>query len=1669
MRNLKRTLSLVLAALMLMGMMVVGAGAAGVDDFSDKDEIVNKDAVSMLTILGVINGKEDGSYYAPKDNVTRAEMAKMIATILNQGADVNDLYANLETGLTDIDNSWAKGYINYCYSLGIIAGRGNGTFDPTAPVTGNEAAKMLLVAIGYDPEVEGLTGASWAIKTTSLASTLGIFDDLTAPTAENLNRDNAALLIYNALDVEMIQKYEDGYAMIFDDHRTLLSNKYGVYKVEGIVTANEWAELNQTNSEATAKTGKTTLDHVKVYASTTSNTTVAEYVEEKEPVTFNVSTDVSMLGKAVTMYIKKTTVLANSTVLGVTVDDKVNVIEGTVANSSKVTDLLKGTGLSVTDDTEYYVNYGYETASKAAELISDYDWTKTASKFNMNGVDVKLIDNNNDGDVEYVLYIRETLSNVVRTNTKDETVTINVPVVDANGILTTTTSKASTTTQVLDNADVVTSMELAADDLILYVQYGGRTYITEPTIVTGTMTRVDRDQAEELYITVDDGETYKMSYIREVESQVDADITRFYIENAGQSTGAKFDTKYDFILDSNGYIVAFRPAEDVVANYGLVIGSAWTQNALTKAGEVKILRADNVEQTYTIDWKASDDCFTNGETGLENYLGTRDVNNNIGGTTTGNNLNNAAGTVIEYSLTEDNILTIENVLNLNGLTAGKLTVASNGDQSKITIDDNSKAVAKIDSSNPNFPANLQYNLNSKYENGNGYLNVNVKGTAVQETFAIDKNTIAFYYDVKDDGTVKYGVATGWENMGDVAANVDAQVYPVITKSGGQYVASSLADVVLFNAELTTNTANYMLVLNANAVDSKNLELNVVFEDGTTAAITVSKSDYGTAFGTNASFMKAYKYGVDGNGKYTIDTTSAIAAKPAALLQNGTVDVNGTYLTILGNTNIWDVTDVDSANDEVTTGSFDYVNKKWAVVVDTNSGKTMKTAWVWDMDSDNIYGTSCTFDWNLTNYETVWATGTIYDYMQLAQALNSGKNVRVVGNLTLTYPLNIPAGITVQVEGNLTTTATNNVTGQGNLRVYGTYYANSNIVVPTQVLALETADNISIKADTHVYNSATLGATVTNTATNTIDTGVHFCSRNGTVDAWNYLVINGHYESNDTILNVGGEINSTNTMIVFGNLTIKSGTLTVGKTAAGNLVMAGNGTISGNGTLQVGTAGTVDGNVTLTTGSAVNMAGSVIVDAKGTISQNYVSGKTLTAGSVTINGGTVNVPGSIVASTGSVVIGANSHVTVTGTISAPNGVVSISDGATVETGSESGKPGTGLALGSLTVKGQSIAVSGSDLYVNLSYAAANNTNSVAFAYSLANDTTNVTVSIRDEHNNAIVGNTGTNALSTGVYTIVLSSPTADAVTYRVHVTVGDAIKDTSLTSITVKGVTASKVDDSTANGSEEHPIKYEVELTYNLAWDTVATQLSIVTKESSATVANFKAGTTNIADITDADADKTGTVAAGFVTFSVKADKRNETFYQLEVKVNDSKKVTLNTTVDSSNVTLSAYKVSGDTKFTAVAGNIETVSNKEMFLQFNNVGYEGLKVYYQILSAGAIADEKAWVELPANPDGTYTLTTTILAQAEGKTIVLKAEATTPMVQFTVKSSTNVMVNNVPVSGNSLYVSQNSTATVSVKAGEKVSFNGATYQYVKAENGYDIYNVTFGTVDASLTVG
>ena len=62
MRNLKRALSLALASVMLLGMMVVGSSAKGIDDFTDKDKIVNQDAVAVTAISARVT-----TFSGPKD------------------------------------------------------------------------------------------------------------------------------------------------------------------------------------------------------------------------------------------------------------------------------------------------------------------------------------------------------------------------------------------------------------------------------------------------------------------------------------------------------------------------------------------------------------------------------------------------------------------------------------------------------------------------------------------------------------------------------------------------------------------------------------------------------------------------------------------------------------------------------------------------------------------------------------------------------------------------------------------------------------------------------------------------------------------------------------------------------------------------------------------------------------------------------------------------------------------------------------------------------------------------------------------------------------------------------------------------------------------------------------------------------------------------------------------------------------------------------------------------------------------------------------------------------------------------------------------------------------------------------------------------------------------
>ena len=195
MRNLKRALSLALASVMLVGMMVVGSSAASFPDVSAKD---NTEAISVLNAVGVMLGDEDTGNFRPEDNVTRNEMAVILAKLI-LGSDADKYVGNCP--FTDVP-TWAQKYVTACYDNKIVAGRTESVYDGSAVVTAQEAAAMVLRVLGYE-KLES-TGTNWAQPVVAKANELRLFADVGSSASAPLNRNQVAQLSLNALQATMV-------------------------------------------------------------------------------------------------------------------------------------------------------------------------------------------------------------------------------------------------------------------------------------------------------------------------------------------------------------------------------------------------------------------------------------------------------------------------------------------------------------------------------------------------------------------------------------------------------------------------------------------------------------------------------------------------------------------------------------------------------------------------------------------------------------------------------------------------------------------------------------------------------------------------------------------------------------------------------------------------------------------------------------------------------------------------------------------------------------------------------------------------------------------------------------------------------------------------------------------------------------------------------------------------------------------------------------------------------------------------------------------------------------------------------------------------------------------------------------------------------------------------
>ena len=364
------------------------AGAA----FTDSADIKATEAVDTLSALGVIDGYTDGSF-KPNGTVTRAEMAKMIFVVWNGGKSDASAYQSMNSAFADTKNHWAAGYVNFCASNHIIAGKSATKFDPDSTVTGQEAAKMLLVVAGYDAAKAGLTGANWAQNTMSYAGLAGLFDDVDSPVEQALPRQYAAQMLYNALDVNRVKWSTDSNS--FDDI-TSWSGSTFVKQTVG----EKYMNLARTGKDVDAPLyliGTEKEDGRDTYSLNTSGDT---YIRVKGDYS-------DLVGQRIVVMHEKG---KTDKVYGVSayVDSKVlaSGYVGQVEKDGKDKIKLDGTSYKVYNNDADTVAVAHFDNNGTGEKMSDlFAMAKDDGTAQQNNVarSIKLIDNNGDGKVDTVV------------------------------------------------------------------------------------------------------------------------------------------------------------------------------------------------------------------------------------------------------------------------------------------------------------------------------------------------------------------------------------------------------------------------------------------------------------------------------------------------------------------------------------------------------------------------------------------------------------------------------------------------------------------------------------------------------------------------------------------------------------------------------------------------------------------------------------------------------------------------------------------------------------------------------------------------------------------------------------------------------------------------------------------------------------------------------------------------------------------------------------------------------------------------------------------------------------------------------------------------------------------------------------------------------------------
>ncbi|KAF5063079.1 S-layer homology domain-containing protein [Oscillibacter valericigenes] len=540
---MKKFLSLVLALVMTMSLVTIGAGATEYKDLTDKKEIQYEEAVAVLNKLGIITGYEDGSF-KPTGALTRGAAAKIIVSLMI-GADAASSLTVAAAPYKDVPvtNTFAA-VISYCKTAGYINGYSDGTFRPTAALTGYAFAKMLLGALGYKGTVEGFSGSGWTMKVASVGSVAGLYNDFVTPFQGNagVTREQACQLALNTLKATEVEYKGNNINVTTGDANVSVTDQ------------------NHTNVANTSKTdGNIYKDPTGVYANGKDG--LMQFAEEHftdlkqvhGTITDNFgrpSNQWSYKNVTIGTYAKTADFSFTANGSG---DSSLDKLKSMGLNNYKVT---SGTSVMLNNNDIKTTVFTAPAATATAEKLSaNTTWMDNLTSYFGNGVKVEVYMNDTTADViEAIVIIRTEMMEVNSVSSKN----VSLKALDD-------TAPHQAVTTVKDSDDAFASLKgLKAEDYTLVTyRKDGANYVVDsaaaPQTVTGALTAVSRNDKNEVNGVTVGGTAYKLAKVK--------DFNTFKDLTAASISATKKDVT--LYLDAYGYATYIKDAGST-SNYMIV-------------------------------------------------------------------------------------------------------------------------------------------------------------------------------------------------------------------------------------------------------------------------------------------------------------------------------------------------------------------------------------------------------------------------------------------------------------------------------------------------------------------------------------------------------------------------------------------------------------------------------------------------------------------------------------------------------------------------------------------------------------------------------------------------------------------------------------------------------------------------------------------------------------------------------------------------------------------------------------------------------------------------------------------------------------------------------------------------------------------------------------------